>query len=158
MAIARLSHAVLYVRDLDRSVTFYESVLGMSVVDRHPGIMAFLRSKSSQNHHDLGLFAVGKSAHNPPRGSVGLYHLAWEVEDIAELGTLRTALETLGAFVGASDHGTTKSVYGVDPDGLEFEVCWAVPRASWPDDANRVTTTRLDLDAEIAKWSTTAHA
>ena len=154
MAIAKLSHAVLYVRELDRSVAFYESVFGMTTVDTHPGIMAFLRAKDSANHHDLGLFSVGKSAHNPPRGSVGLYHLAWEVADIAELGTLRTALETLGAYVGASDHGTTKSIYGVDPDGLEFAVCWAVPRAHWGDDADhRTTTTRLDLDAEIARWT-----
>jgi catechol-2,3-dioxygenase len=154
MAIAKLSHAVLYVRELDRSVAFYESVLGMTTVDTHPGIMAFLRAKDSPNHHDLGLFAVGKSAHNPPRGSVGLYHLAWEVAEIAELGTIRTALEALGAYVGASDHVTTKSVYGVDPDGLEFEVCWAVPREHWSDDADhRTTTTRLDLDAEIARWT-----
>jgi hypothetical protein len=26
-----------------------------------------------------------------------------------------------------SDHGTTKSLYGKDPDGLEFEVVWLVP-------------------------------
>ncbi|BCJ67556.1 hypothetical protein Prubr_45770 [Polymorphospora rubra] len=32
------------------------------------------------------------------------------------------------ALVGSSDHGTTKSLYGKDPDGLEFEIVWLIPR------------------------------
>ncbi len=153
MAVAGLSHIALSVRDLDRSVTFYESVFGMVQVDHHPGIMAFLRAPDSAQHHDLGLFAVGKSAHNPPRGSVGLHNLTWEVREIAELGAMRGALEALGAFTGASDHGTRKSVHGVDPDGIAFEVCWHVPHEHWSEHADRTSTTSLDLDAEIARWT-----
>jgi catechol-2,3-dioxygenase len=44
----------------------------------------------------------------------------------------------------------SKSLYAKDPDGIEFEVMWAVPRASWPSE---LFTGRLDLDAELARWT-----
>jgi len=44
----------------------------------------------------------------------------------------------------------SKSLYAKDPDGIEFEVMWAVPRDSWPDGP---FTARLDLDAELARWA-----
>ena len=48
----------------------------------------FLRSPEGGNHHDLGLFEVGPDAARPARGSVGLYHLAWEVDSIEELARM----------------------------------------------------------------------
>ena len=63
-------------------------------------------------------------------GAVGLYHLAWEVGTLGELAELRDRLRERDALVGASDHGTTKSLYGKDPDGLEFEIVWLVPADS----------------------------
>ena len=56
-----------------------------------------------------------------------MYHLAWEVDTLAELSRLAERLAGAGALVGASDHGTTKSLYAKDPDGLEFEVVWLIP-------------------------------
>ncbi|MFI5425875.1 VOC family protein [Aeromicrobium sp. UC242_57] len=80
----RLNHAVLYVSDLDRSVAFYEAAFGMQVAAREPRARAaFLRLPRSGNHHDLGLFEVGAQPPRP-RGSLGLYHLAWQVDTIDE--------------------------------------------------------------------------
>ena len=56
MTVRRLSHAVLYVRDVATSVAFYERALGFEVVTQLPGA-AFLRASGSTNDHDLGLFA-----------------------------------------------------------------------------------------------------
>ncbi|MBX6722229.1 MAG: VOC family protein, partial [Dactylosporangium sp.] len=53
-----------------------------------------------------------------------------------------------------SDHGTTKSLYGRDPDGLEFEVVWLVP-ADLLDDAalaNRKRIRPLDLEREKRRY------
>ena len=61
------------------------------------------------------------------RSTVGLYHLAWEVDTLAELERVAGRLAEVNALVGMSDHGTTKSLYGQDPDGLEFEVVWLIP-------------------------------
>jgi catechol-2,3-dioxygenase len=128
MAITRLNHAVLYVREVSRSVAFYTELLGFRVVMEMPGA-AFLQAPDSTNDHDLGLFAIGRGAGDTTAGrsSVGLYHLAWEVDTLDELERLAQALGAAGALVGATDHGTTKALYAKDPDGLEFEVSWLVP-------------------------------
>jgi catechol-2,3-dioxygenase len=136
MPIHRLNHAVLHVRDLERSVAFYTDVLGFRQVMGFPGA-AFLQAPASTNDHDLGLFEVGANA-GPSmagRATVGLYHLAWEVDTLAELERLAGRLSEAGALVGASDHGTTKSLYAKDPDGLEFEVAWIVPADLLDDQA-----------------------
>lgn len=124
-----MNHAVLYIRDLDKSVTFYRDVLDFRVVFSVPGRAAFLQAPASNNDHDLGLFQLGADAAPSlaGRGMVGLYHLAWEVDTLNELDRIRGLLLERGALVGATDHGTTKGIYAHDPDGLEFEVCWLVP-------------------------------
>jgi catechol-2,3-dioxygenase len=149
--VRRLNHAVLYVRDVATSVAFYERAFGFVVIESVPGRAAFLRTSFGDNHHDLGLFQVGAGAPSPPRGAVGLYHLAWEVDSITDLTAARELLTELGALVGASDHGASKSLYGTDPDGNEFEVMWAVPRSVW-EQMGHATTAHLDLDAEVRRW------
>jgi catechol-2,3-dioxygenase len=154
MGIRRLNHAVLYVRDVDRSVAFYRDVLGFRVTHQLPGA-AFLRAAGSDNDHDLGLFEVGASAGASPagRGTVGLYHLAWSVGTLTELAGYARRLREAGALVGASDHVTTKALYAHDPDGLEFEVSWLVPLDRVTERMRAELATRpLDLDAEIERW------
>lgn len=147
--VQRLNHAVLYVADAERAAAFYRDVLGFEIVVRFPGA-AFLRAGGSANDHDLGLFSIGADARKPAGPSVGLYHLAWQVDTIDDLAALRTALVAAGSLVGESDHHVSKSLYAVDPDGNEFEIMWAVPRQAWTGD---VGTVRLDLAGEVARWS-----
>ena len=148
-SVQRLNHAVLYVADAERAAAFYRDVLGFEIVVEFPGA-AFLRAAGSPNDHDLGLFGLGAGATKPRGRSVGLYHLAWQVDTIEELAALRTVLAQVGSLVGESDHHVSKSLYAQDPDGNEFEVMWAVPRGEWTGD---VGTVRLDLDAELARWA-----
>jgi catechol-2,3-dioxygenase len=147
--IRRLNHAVLWVQDARRSAEFYTEVLGFTVAASMGHQAYFLRAGGSDNDHDLGLFSVGALPPAPTR-SPGLYHLAWQVPTIDELALVRQRLADAGALVGESDHGVSKSLYATDPDGIEFEVMWAVPRASWPSE---LFTGRLDLDAELARWT-----
>jgi catechol-2,3-dioxygenase len=158
MPVTRLNHAVLYVRDVARSAAFYRDVMGFEPIDALSGLpgAAFLRAPGSTNDHDLGLFEIGAQA-GPSlagRATVGLYHLAWEVDTLDELERLRGRLTEAGALVGASDHGTTKSLYAHDPDGVEFEVAWIVP-ADRLDDAARTARTTigpLDLSREKDRY------
>jgi catechol-2,3-dioxygenase len=153
VTITRLNHAVLFVRDVDRAAEFYRSVFGFEEMERPTGMRAaFMRSPIGGNHHDLGLFEVGADAPRPPRGSVGLYHLAWEVPTIEDLVAAARELSAAGAMTGASDHGVSKSLYGRDPDGNEFEVMWQVPREAWGEFAEQATVMPLDLEAEVARW------
>ena len=140
MPITRLNHVVLYVRDAGRSVAFYTDVLGFRTIGMSPDGFAgaaFLQAPGSTNDHDLGLFEIGSGA-GPSlagRSTVGLYHLAWEVDTLDELERLAKRLNEVGALVGSSDHSTTKSLYAHDPDGIEFEVAWIVPAALLDDEA-----------------------
>ncbi len=149
--VQRLNHAVLYVRDVERSVGFYRTAFGFEVVDEVAGRAAFLKAAGTDNHHDLGLFAVGPDAPGPQPGRVGLYHLAWEVGSIHDLVGARATLHELGALRGESDHGASKSLYGADPDGNEFEVMWAVPRDSWGEYEGTAIVAPLDLASEVAR-------
>lgn len=152
MPIQRLNHAVLYVRDVDASVAFYTEALGFRVKAALPGA-AFLQAEGSTNDHDLGLFAAGEraGASAAGRGTVGLYHLAWEVDTLRELRRVAAVLTEHGALVGASDHGSTKALYAHDPDGLEFEVSWLVPADLLGPDVT-MRTAPLDLEADVARY------
>jgi len=157
--IRRLNHAVLFVGDLDEAVDFYEGVLGFEVITREVRFnAAFLRTPDSANHHDLGLFGLGAGAPGPPRGRAGLYHLAWQVDTVDQLAELRTTLLSSGTYTGESSHGATLSVYGADPAGNEFEIMWLLPRDAWGEYETRAVVERLDLDAELARWSGVATA
>jgi catechol-2,3-dioxygenase len=152
--VRRLNHAVLFVSDLERSVRFYTETLGFSVIARERRAnAAFLRTGHSDNHHDLGLFGLGPEAEPPRRGQVGLYHLAWQVDTIDDLAAAREELIAAGAYVGESSHGATKSLYGSDPDGNQFEIMWMLPRDEWGRYESAAPVEPLDLPAEVERWT-----
>jgi catechol-2,3-dioxygenase len=156
MSVQRLNHAVLYVGNVAASVQFYTQILGMEIAHQSPEMpgAVFLRAAGSANDHDLGLFEVGAQRPGPAAGRRGLYHLAWQVDTIDDLLSIGQKLSGDnpggGSMVGMSDHGASKSLYAVDPDGIEIEIMWAVPRADWP---TKMGVFPLSLDAELAKWS-----
>lgn len=157
MGVKRMNHAVLYVRDVGRTYAFYRDVLGFREVGEIPQANAkFLQAPDSTNDHDLGLFGIGDAAGDSSAGraTVGLYHLAWEVQTLADLQEIAQRLADAGALTGATDHGTTKALYGRDPDGLEFEVCWLVPAALVTEELLEARTQlrRLDIAAEIERY------
>jgi catechol-2,3-dioxygenase len=164
MSIFRLNHAVLFVRDLAQSVAFYRDVLGFDYIEGGDSFhgAAFLRAPGSSNDHDLGLFEVGPhaAASGAGRTSVGLYHLAWEVDTLGDLEDVARNLSTAGALIGASDHGTTKSLYAKDPNGIEFEVLWIIPSDLLTDEdqAKRKTIGSLDLGREVEKYGRDARS
>jgi catechol-2,3-dioxygenase len=156
MPVQRLNHAVLYVRDVERSAAFYRDVLGFRTKVEIPGRAVFLQAEGSTNDHDLGLFAIGGAAgpSQAGRATVGLYHLAWEVDTLAELARIRDVLVQAGALAGASDHATTKALYAQDPDGLEFEVSWLLPADLITPEvqARAMEILPLDLEREIERY------
>jgi catechol-2,3-dioxygenase len=113
-----------------------------------------MRAPGSDNHHDIAFFSIGASAaaSSAGRSSVGMYHLAWEVATIEQLAAMRDRLADVGALRGSSDHGANKSLYAVDPNGLEFEVMFLVPAAEWGDEEHEAIIRPLDLERELARF------
>ena len=145
LGLKRLQHLVLWVSDVERSVHFYCELLGFEVTKRYPNA-AFLKIPGTPDDHHLGLFeqpGVGRPHENVAR----MYHSAWEVGEITDLGRARQRLLDARSLVGQSDHGVSLSLYAKDPDGLEFEIFWTVPGGT------PAGTRPLDLDAEIARWA-----
>ena len=146
IGLRRLQHLVLWVSDVERSVQFYRDVLGFEVTTRYPNA-AFLKIPASADDHHLGLFEQ-RGVRTPDEGAARMYHSAWEVGELTDLVRARQRLVDAGALVGSSDHGVSLSLYAKDPDGLEFEIFWTVPGGT------SVGTRTLDLEAEVARWST----
>ena len=123
---------------------------------RSPAGPSSCRPRARRTTTTSGLFAIGAGAGPSEAGrrTVGLYHLAWEVDTLAELARVREALLRAGALVGASDHATTKALYAQDPDGIEFEVSWLLPADLLTDDvrAQAMAIRPLDLDREIERY------
>jgi len=143
MQVKELGHAVLYVRDLERSRHFYRDVLGFAEIGNTPPGMpaAAFNSSSGRTHHELLLIEVGPDAAPIPQGRhVGLYHLGLKVGDTDD--ELRAALAELEAngvtVVGASDHTVTHSLYIEDPDGNELELYIDVQPEIWHEDPSAV--------------------
>jgi len=142
MEVKELGHIVLYVRDLERSATFYREVLGWRQIlpadGRSVGFpAAAFSAPSGRTHHELLLIEVGADAAAVPEGRrVGLYHFGLKIGDSDE--DLRQALRQLEAtgttVVGASDHTVTHSLYICDPDGNEIELYIDVPGVDWSSD------------------------
>ena len=105
MPITRLNHAVLYVRDVAVTQEFYEQVLGFRTLIFVPGRAAFFQAPGSTNDHDLGTFQIGSGAgpSSAGRSTVGLYHLAWEVDTLSDLIT-RTRLTVLETKVNTGKY------------------------------------------------------
>ena len=143
IGLKRLQHIVLWVSNVERSVRFYCDVLGFEVKHRFPNA-AFLKIPGTPDDHHLGLFEQA-GVRSPDERVARMYHAAWEVGELTDLSRARVRLIEARALVGASDHGSSLSLYAKDPDGLEFEIFWTVPGVESSG------TRPLDLEGELAK-------
>lgn len=122
MSVDHLGHVHLKVTDADRATAFYRDVLGLDVTER-VGRFAFL--SVGEHHHDLALQGIAggggaESAADAPR--VGLYHSAWEVDDVDDLRATAERLQERDVSFSPVDHGISKALYFDDPDGNGVEV------------------------------------
>ena len=140
MGVKALGHAVLRVRDLDRSLAFYRDILGLKEVARYGARMVFL--SCGENHHDLALQEIGQGAPAQNPAAVGLYHLAFKVGDrLQDLVEMKQRLEQAGVgILGASDHTVSKALYVLDPDGIEIELYTDEDPAIWKSNPQAVAT------------------
>ena len=133
----KLGHIVLRVRDLERSKRFYTDVLGLRLTGEVEGVMAFFSTQSSSDSHDLALMRLGPNASDPDPNRVGLYHFAYQVGSEGALAEAHKTLQDAGVpIVGSGDHGVSKGIYILDPDGIDIEITYEVPQDQWPKGAN----------------------
>lgn len=150
----RVGHVHLKVADLERALGFYCGVLGFELTQRMGESAAFV--SAGGYHHHLGLNTwESRGGSPPPRGSTGLYHVAFLYPNRAALAdALRRVFHAGLALDGAADHGVSQALYLRDPDGNGVELYCDRPEAAWPrtpDGALDMVTHPLDLDALLAE-------
>lgn len=133
----QLGHVVLYVRDMQRSIKFYNELVGLQLCGEIFAGRATLLSGGS-THHELLLIEVG-DAPGPLTGHrIGLYHIGWKVgESLAELKSVYKILQQADyPITGLSDHTISQSIYLLDPDGNEIELYVDNPAIDWRHDTS----------------------
>jgi catechol 2,3-dioxygenase len=142
----RLGRVTLQVADLERSLAFYQEVLGMRVVTRGAGFAALGAERGETPL--LELRERGGVAPVARRGLLGLYHFAILLPDRAALGRLLRHLAELGVRAGSADHLVSEAIYLTDPDGLGIEVYADRPRETWRLNGRELAMATDPLDVE----------
>lgn len=129
-----IGHVHLKVTDLERSLAFYQEILGFEITQRYGEAAVFL--SAGGYHHHIGLNTwQSKGADRAPVRAPGLYHVAIlyaERKELAEV--LKRLLDNEYPLSGAADHGVSEAIYLDDPDGNGIELYWDRPKEEWPFD------------------------
>ena len=145
-AATHLGHVSLQIADLARSLSYYQRVLGLIVLEQNAAgaTLGTADGVTALVH----LTERASATHVPLHGRLGLYHFAILLPDRASLGRFLVHLREIDERVGASDHLVSEALYLRDPDGLGIEVYADRPRSSWRRVSGQLEMATEPLDAE----------
>lgn len=143
----RIGHIHLKVSNIEKSLKFYQEILGFEVTSWYGNEAVFLSAGGYHHHIALNTWH-SKGALPPPMGHTGLYHFALIYPTRRELALIvKRILQLNYPIVGASDHGVSESIYLEDPDGNGVELYADRPHYQWPlDDAGKLFMVTRPLD------------
>ena len=150
-----LGYVHLNISDLNKSLQFYQQVLGLQV-HRRKGDTAYLGAGKA----DI-LVLTERHGAVLPRFSTGLYHFAVLVPSRLELArSLRQMAETKYPLQGFADHLVSEAIYLGDPDGNGIEVYRDRPRSEWYDAKGKMQmgSDPLDIRGVLAELEGTEGA
>jgi len=139
-----LGRVRLQVANLERSIAYYETVIGLRVTVRTDDSAILAAHGDDRALVELREKPGVRSV--PRRGAIGLYHFAILLPDRESLGRFVTHLSAIGAYAGMSDHFVSEAVYLTDPDGLGIEVYADRPRDAWKVEGRQLAMTTIPLD------------
>lgn len=148
-AQTRIGHVHLKVSNLEKSLAFYQGLLGFELVMMYGKQAAFI--SAGGYHHHIGLNTWQSEGAPPaPAFGVGLYHTAIVYPTRKDLAAIfKRLIDAPYPLTGASDHGVSEAIYLDDPDGNGVELYWDRPKELWPslpDGSLEMYTRRLDTE------------
>jgi catechol 2,3-dioxygenase-like lactoylglutathione lyase family enzyme len=176
VGLRKIGHIGITVRDLDRSIDFYTSVLGLRLTERfeYPeeevghgtavAAGAFVRCDTT--HHCLSLFQLKRDvatvdlAESRQIPVAGLHHIAFELDTPQQLLELYAAVEASGAQIVNARRGgpgNQPRFYATDPDGHLLEFYWGIDQIGWDGRARayppieEIDLSAFDFEAFLAK-------
>ncbi|REK71381.1 VOC family protein [Paenibacillus paeoniae] len=150
-ANTRLGEVKLKVSNLERSITFYEDIVGFRLLSRTEG-KAQLTADGKTTL--LVLEEVPNATITPRRSSSGLYHFAILLPTRKDLGLSLRRLMDKGVQIGQADHLVSEALYISDPDLNGIEIYRDRPREQWEYDAQgfvKMATDPIDWEGLLAE-------
>jgi catechol 2,3-dioxygenase len=145
-AETEIGHVHLQIADLDRSLTFYQDLLGFQRVSQD-GTAAML-SATGRPPHQIALSERPGAIPKPPR-TTGLYHTAIRFPTRRALAqTFQRLVKDPWPFQGFADHTVSEALYLADPDGNGLELYADRPRERWPRPNGQIEMGIDPLDVE----------
>ncbi len=143
LSVARLGHVGIAVRDMQRSIDFYTSVLGLKLSEQFDynnkkghgvAVLAGAFIRSDTTHHCLSIFKLRDAVEPPAAHHIGLHHIAFEMrssEDLLEMYRRfhDQEIPIVNARIGGP--GNQPRFYGLDPDGNLLEFYWNIDQIGW---------------------------
>ena len=145
-AEVQLGPVRLQVSDLERSIAYYERVIGLNAIEG-AAASATLGARDDQTAL-VELRERPGATPVPRRGRLGLFHFAILLPDRAALGRFVTHLASIDEYAGMADHLVSEALYLSDPDGLGIEVYADRPRSSWQMRGRSIAMATLPLDTQ----------
>jgi catechol 2,3-dioxygenase len=145
---ARIGHVNLKVANLNRSLAFYEGVLGLKVTKRIGDEAAFLAYEGY--HHDICINTwQSRDGSPPPENTTGLFHLAIVYAQRSDLRDAFRRVKAAGIAIDAAvDHGVSESLYLRDPDQNGVELYWDRPAELWFDERGNLNMGHRPMEPE----------
>jgi catechol-2,3-dioxygenase len=125
--VTSLGHLGLYVRDIERSKSFYRDILGLKISDENPKTgSTFMTAKDRlEEHHEL-LLVPGRED-----GKV-VQQISFRCASLADIKEFyRTFVDHKIPIIRTVSHGNAVGIYFQDPDGNQVEVYWPTG-IDWP--------------------------
>lgn len=144
-----IGRVALQIADLDRSLDFYQRVIGFRLITRDGASGARWAGLGAPGSDRVLLELREKPGVHPvPRqGRLGIYHFATLLPTRPDLGRFLQHVAELEIRMGSAEHRVSEALYLVDPDGISIEVYRDRPREEWPVQDGEVLATTDPLDA-----------
>ncbi|QUG40815.1 VOC family protein [Psychrobacillus sp. INOP01] len=134
----------LKVVDLQRSLDFYENIIGFKVLEQQAGKI-YLTADG-----ETALLSIEQPADImlTQQKTTGLYHFALLLPTRADLGAVLRHFADINIRIGAGDHLVSEALYLNDPDGNGIEIYSDRPDSEWKWENDYVEMATLQIDAQ----------
>jgi catechol 2,3-dioxygenase len=143
--LMKVGYVSLNVSDLQRSLDFYQQVLGFKIAGNATDGRVFLSAEDGERLVEI------QQKDSALSRRAGLYHFAVLLPERKHLANMLHHLSDIGDsvhFDGLADHLVSESIYIRDPDSNGIEIYRDRPKSEWNWNGGRVEMATIGLDTQ----------